>query len=53
MKNYKILKEKGVSQHFVKIYEQNSEEAKIIYDNFQYCIVMEAGEISLDQLFKS
>ncbi len=27
MKNYLRLKEMGVSQQFVKIYEQNSEEA--------------------------
>ncbi len=52
MKNYKRLEENGVSQHFVKIYEQNSEEAKIIYENLNPCIVMEAGQISLDQLFK-
>ncbi len=52
MNNYKILKDLGVSQQFVKIYEQNSEEAKILYENLNPCIVMEAGQISLDQLFK-
>ncbi len=53
MKNYKFLEKKGVSQHFVKIYEQNSEDAKILYENLDPCIVMEAGQISLDQLFKN
>jgi hypothetical protein len=37
----------------VKIYEEDSEEAKILYENLNPCIVMEAGEISLDQLFKN
>ena len=53
MRNYKLLEEIGVSQQFVKIYEQNSDEIKIIYDNLNPCIIMEAGQISLDQLFKN
>ena len=53
MKNYKDLKQKGVSQQIVKIYQQNQNETKILYDNLNPCIIMEAGQISLDQLFKN
>ena len=53
MRNYKLLEENGVSQQFVKIYEQNSDETKILYENLNPCIIMEAGQISLDQLFKN
>ncbi len=53
MNNYKFLIEKGVSQMFVKIYSQNSEETQILYENLNPCIIMEAGQISLDQLFKN
>ncbi len=51
MRNYKLLEENGVSQQFVKIYEQNSNETKILYEKLNPCIIMEAGQISLDQLF--
>ncbi len=51
MKNYKLLEEKGVSQQFVKIYDQNSYETSILYENLNPCIIMEAGQISLDQLY--
>ena len=53
MRNYKLLEENGVSQQFVKIYEQNSDEIKIIYEKLNPCIIMEAVQISLDQLFKN
>ncbi len=53
MKNYRELEKKGVSQLFVKIYAQNSEETKILYENLNPCIIMEAGQISLDQLFQN
>ena len=53
MRNYKLLEENGVSQQFVKIYEQNSDDIKIIYEKLNPCIIMEAGQISLDQLFKN
>ncbi len=53
MKNYKLLEEKGVSQQFVKVYEQNAEETKILYENLNPCIIMEAGQISLDKLFEN
>ena len=53
MKNYKLLKENGVSQQFVKIYEQNQDETHILYENLNPCIIMEAGQINLDQLFKN
>ncbi len=53
MKNYKLLEENGVSQQFVKIYDQNSDETKILYENLNPCIIMEAGQISLDQLFQN
>ena len=53
MNNYKIIKEKGLSQQFVKIYEQNQEETKILYENLNPCVIMEAGQISLDQFLKN
>ncbi len=53
MNNYKLLKEKGISQQFVKIYDQNLEETKLLYEHLNPCIIMEAGQISLDQLFKN
>ncbi len=51
MRNYKHLEEKGVSQYFVKIYDQNSDETNQLYNYFNPCIIMEEGQISLDQLF--
>ncbi len=53
MKNYKLLEENGVSQLFVKVYEQKAEETQILYEKLNPCIIMEAGQISLDQLFKN
>ncbi len=53
MKNYRLLEENGVSQQFVKIYDQNSEETKTLYEYLNPCVIMEAGQISLDQLFKN
>ncbi len=54
MKNYKLLQENGVSQQFVKIYELNTDEnTSILYEKLNPCIIMEAGQISLDQLFKN
>ncbi len=53
LNNYKILEEKGVSDLFVKIYDQKNDETKILYDYLNPCIIMEAGQINLDQLFKN
>ncbi len=53
MRNYKLLEENGVSQQFVKIYEQKSDDIIIIYEKLNPCIIMEAGQISLDQLFNN
>ncbi len=50
-KNYRLLKEKGVAQQFVKIYGQNQEETKQLYEELNPCIIMEAGQISLDKFF--
>ena len=47
-KNYKLLKEKGVAQNFVKIYDQNQDETMQLYNELNPCIIMEAGQISLD-----
>ncbi len=51
-KNYEYLVKNGVDQQFVKIYDQNSEETKQLYEELNPCIIMEAGQISLDKFFK-
>ncbi len=53
MKNFNHLKKKEVLSQYIKIFEQNSVETKELYELLNPCIIMEVGEISLDQLFKN
>ncbi len=51
-KNYNLLLKNGVAQFFVKLFDQNQEETKQLYEELNPCIIMEAGQISLDKFLK-